>query len=78
MRELPNFKGLRVNWVKAVKTGGGYAIAIGIDRTSRNLSDEKIRELFEDVLKRVTTSLKAEGIGEELAMGYVVIEGDVY
>ncbi len=78
VRRLPNVKGLRVNWVKAIKTGEGYAVAIGIDRTSRSLSDEKIRDLFEGVLKRAFTSLKAEGIEEDLTIGYVVIEKDVY
>ncbi len=78
IREIPHSRGISVRWVRAVRTGAGYTVTIGIERTSRSFSDDKIAELFRGILKKAEENLRIRGLGGSVEGGYVVVERDVY
>lgn len=78
MGELSEVRGVSLNWVKLTKGTSGYRVAIGIARTSRDVSDFELANLFKEVLRRVEGEIKALGGGTGFEGAYLVIERDIY
>ncbi|WP_367884910.1 hypothetical protein [Thermococcus sp. JCM 11816] len=70
--------GITLNWVKVTGSGGNYSLALGINRTSKSLSDVQIVEAVKEAIKGAESEAHAAGVSGRFVSAYVVIEKDIY
>ncbi|AIU70417.1 hypothetical protein TEU_08775 [Thermococcus eurythermalis] len=78
LNQFSAVRGISVNWVEVVKAPSGYRVVVGVDRTSKSLSDSKLEETAKGALKRVEEGINALGRGARIEKAYIVIERDIY
>lgn len=76
--KLSGINGITLNWVKVTGTGGNYSLALGINRTSKSLSDVQIVEAVREAIKGTESEAHAAGVSGRFVSAYVVIEKDIY
>ncbi|WP_048151866.1 hypothetical protein [Palaeococcus ferrophilus] len=78
MSELSGIRGVSLNWVKLTKGASGYRVTIGVDRTSRDVTDSELMNVLREALKRAEGRIKALGRGVGFEGAYLVVERDIY
>ncbi len=78
LNQLSTVRGISVNWVEVVRGSSGYRVVVGVNRTSKSLSDSRLEKIARGVLKGVEEELKALGMDARIEKAYLVIEHDIY
>lgn len=76
--KLSGLRGITLNWIKVTGSGGNYSLALGINRTSKSLSDVQIVEAVREAIKGAESEAHAAGVSGRFVSAYVVIEKDIY
>lgn len=73
-----SIKGIILNWVKVIGSGGNYSFVLGINRMLKLFLDVQIVEVVKEVIKGVELEVYVVGVFGRFVSVYVVIEKDIY